>query len=170
MHDMKVYVMIGLIGSGKSSWARMTAGSNFNTVRVSSDDIRNMIKQNYVFDFQLEPLIADMQMALVKEALLAGKTVVIDDCNLTKDGRLQLCEKIYAIPKLEPIEIVYVWVECNRDLALSRRLKNLRGQPEVVWKWVMEKHEAMFDLPNKKENKYVTDMIKVDNESIRTGL
>ncbi len=29
---MKVYIMIGLIGSGKSSWARWTAKCDFNTI------------------------------------------------------------------------------------------------------------------------------------------
>ena len=29
---MKAYILIGMIGSGKSSWARMTAGTDFNII------------------------------------------------------------------------------------------------------------------------------------------
>jgi len=163
---MKIYIMIGLMGSGKSSWARMMAGADFNVIRVSGDAIRSMIKQSYVFDSQLEPLVAKMQLALIQEAILAGKDVVVDDCNLTRKGRGNLCTTIFSIvgQKEESIEIIYVWMKCARDIALDRRLANLRGKPKFTWKFVMQLQEGMFDCPEKDENMYVSDIIEVDNK------
>lgn len=158
---MKVYIMIGLIGSGKSAWARLTAGCDFNTIRVGIDDIRDMIKDRYTFDFQLEPLVRKMGTAMIVQVLLEGKNVVVDDCHLTEEHRQELCAMIKgAIPEAE---IIYVWMRCDSTVALKRRLSNLRGGTEFGWIQVMKKHEEMFDIPTKNENKYVSDMIEVFN-------
>lgn len=159
---MKVYILIGMIGSGKSSWARMTAGTDFNTIRVGVDDIRNMIKDKYTFDFQLEPLVNMMKIGMIREVMLAGKNVVIDDIHLTKEGRIKLCEMLSG-PCKYPVEIIYVWMKCNNKRALKRRLINLRGRDEFEWRQVMLKHEHMFDVPNKSESIYIKEMIEVDN-------
>ena len=159
---MKVYIMIGMIGSGKSAWARMTAGTDFNTIRVSGDDIRKMIKDRYTFDFQLEPLVNKMKMAMIKEVLAAGKDVVIDDCHLTYKDREELCALIKGV--WPAAEIIYVWMRCNLEVALKRRLCNLRGITEFEWRSVMGKHKQEFDIPTKDENKCISDMIEVFND------
>jgi len=158
---MKAYILIGMIGSGKSAWARMTAGTDFNTIRVSGDDIRDMIKDRYTFDFQLEPLVDKMKMAMVREVLTAGKDVVIDDCHLTKDVRGGLCAMIAGV--VPDAEIIYVWLQSAADVALKRRLTNLRGRSEFEWQEVMKKHGSMFEAPELNENEYVSDMIEVVN-------
>lgn len=159
---MKVYIMIGLIGSGKSAWARLTAGTDFNTIRVGNDDIRDMIKDRYTFDFQLEPMVRKMGNALVIELLSEGKDIVIDDCHLTKEHREELCALIKGFAPES--EIIYVWMRCDPAVALKRRLSNLRGGTEFGWIQVMKKHEEVFDIPTKNENKYVSDMVEVFNE------
>lgn len=159
---MKAYILIGTIGSGKSDWARMTAGTDFNTIRVGVDDIRDMIKDRYTFDFQLEPLVNKMKMAMIREVLTARKDVVIDDIHLTKEGREELCLEIKKAGS--SIEIIYVWMKCDIIIALRRRLTNLRGRSELEWRQVAFKHFNMFDTPSKDENIYVSDMIEVDNE------
>lgn len=160
---MKAYILIGMVGSGKSSWARMTAGTDFNTIRVSGDDIRNMIKDRYTFDFQLEPLVDKIKIAMIREVLVAGKDIVIDDCNLTFAGRDKLCKNLVDIAK-DGIEITYVWMNCSDDIALERRLTNLKGRTEFEWREVIKKHRSMFESPEKDENMYVIDIIEVNNE------
>lgn len=160
---MKAYILIGMVGSGKTAWARMTAGTNFNIIRVSSDDIRNMIKDRYTFDFQLEPLVDKIMMAMVREVLAAGKDVVIDDCNLTFAGRDKLCKNLVDIAQ-DGIEITYVWMNCSDDIALKRRLTNLKGRTEFEWREVIKKHRSMFESPEKDENMYRVNIIEVDNE------
>jgi predicted kinase len=142
---MKVYIMIGLAGSGKSSWARWTAKCDFNTIRICLDDIRNMIKDGYVFDYQLEPMVRDMGVALIEQVLLAGKNVIVDECNLLREHRQQLCAKIKEISP--ETEIIYVWVKCPWHLALQRRLINLRGGTKMGWTLVLKKMVAVFEEP-----------------------
>lgn len=153
--------MIGMVGSGKSSWARMTARVDFNIIRVGVDDIRNMIKDGYTFDFQLEPLVNKMKIEMIREVLIAKKDVIVDDVHLTKEGRAKLCRGMLAV--CTDLEIIYVWMKCNNDVALKRRLTNLRGASEFEWRQVLHKHVEMFDAPSKDENEYVFDMIEVIN-------
>jgi len=121
-----------------------------------------MIKDRYTFDFQLEPLVDKMKRALIVQILLEGRDIVIDDCHLTKEGRVDLCAMIRGI--IPGIEIIYVWMKCPNETALKRRLGNLRGKSRFEWRQVMYKHIDMFDIPSKDENEYVSDMIEVDNE------
>ena len=158
---MKVYIMIGLIGSGKSEWARMTAGTDFNTIRVGCDDIRDMIKDRYVYDLQLEPLVRKMSTAIIVQLLLEGKNIVIDDCHLMVKHRQELCALIKGV--VPEAEIIYVWMQCAKDVALRRRLTNLRGRSEFEWQQVINKHANMFDTSSRVKNEYVTDVIEVMN-------
>lgn len=164
---MKVYIMIGLIGSGKSSWARMTAGSNFSNIRISLDDIRDMIKDGYIFDLQLEPLVRNMSRAMILTTLENGKNVIVDDCNLVREHRLELC---HLIKKQFPdVEIQYVWIQAASDVALKRRLAdNSRGQTKFVWQQVLKKMVISFDHPEDdakflQEMDIVPNVIKVEN-------
>lgn len=161
---MKVYILIGLIGSGKSEWARMTAGTDFNTIRVSADDIRSMIKDRYTFDLQLEPLVRKMESALIVQLLLEGKNVVVDDCHLVAKHRQDLCALIKG---LKPeAEIVYIWMRCSSDTALKRRLFDLRGRTKFEWTLVMKKMVSAFDIPVYSEcgEGVIADIVEVDNE------
>jgi len=159
---MKVYIMIGMIGSGKSSWARMTAGTDFKTIRVSNDDIRSMIKDRYTFDLQLEPLVRKMGTGLVVQLLLEDKNIVVDDCHLTAKHRQELCAVILGVAP--EAEIFYVWMKCDNGTAHERRLTNLRGRSEFEWREVQKKHLSMFDIPSKDENEYIKEIIEVNNE------
>lgn len=161
---MRVYILIGLLGSGKSSWARMTAGTDFNTIRVSSDDIRSMIKDRYTFDLQLEPLVRRIETAMITQLLLDGRDVVIDDCHLNIKHRQELCTMIKGV---EPeAEIVYVWIQCDKTTALQRRLSDLRGRTRFEWIQVMNKMACAFENPcySECDTGVIKNIIEVDNE------
>ena len=163
---MKAYILIGMVGSGKSAWARMTAGTDFNVIRIGVDDIRSMIKDRYTFDLQLESLVNAMKMAMIKEVIATGKDVVIDDCHLTKKERVELCKNLIEIARTG-IKLVYVWVRCSDETALRRRLTNLRGRSEFEWKYVIGvEHSGLFEIPRVGENENISnvEMIEVNNE------
>lgn len=160
--NQTVYLMIGKVGSGKSSWARMTAAADFNVIRVSGDDIRSMIKKDYTFDLQLEPMVKEMVLNLALKVLSKGKDVVIDDCHLDISERERICVKIKTAFG-NTVDIIYVWVHCYDEVALSRRLQNSRGISKFEWSQVMKKHNATFTVPTTDENGYVHSMIEVNN-------
>jgi len=159
---MKAYILIGMVGSGKSSWAKMTAGTDFNTIRVSGNDIRSMIKDRYTFDFQLEPLVNQMKMGMIREVLLAGKDVVIDDCHLTFNSRLELCENLVEMARTG-VDIIYVWMHCSDESANARRLTDLKGRTTFEWQQVIKKHRGMFEPPSMDENTFDFSIIEVSN-------
>lgn len=161
---MKVYIMIGMIGSGKSSWAKMTAGTDFNTIRVCADDIRSMIKDRYTFDSQLEPLVHKMETAMIVQLLLEGKDIVIDDCHLTAKHRQELCAVILGV--VPDAEIFYVWMKCDNDAALERRLTDLRGTTKFEWMQVMKRMASVFEIPvySECEAGVIKDIIEMINE------
>lgn len=77
---MKVLILRGLPASGKSTWAKAYVEKNKDWVRVCRDDLRNM-RGTYWLPKQ-ENLITEWERSLVKVALGAGKSVVLDATNL----------------------------------------------------------------------------------------
>lgn len=77
----KLIITRGLPGSGKTTWAKDFIGwePGFRA-RVNRDDLRQMLHGG--FDGKLEQQITKVQHQLVRDLLLAGKTVVVDDTNL----------------------------------------------------------------------------------------
>ena len=161
--NMKAYIMIGHIGSGKSSWSQMMAGMDQSLIRISHDDIRKMIKDRYVYVVQYESLVDAFTETMVREAILKGFNVIIDDCHLTKESRLRICRFIHTInPKME---IIYVWVKGNIEEGLQRRINEPYDyvNPDFVWHQVSKRHKAIFQRPYLGENEYSKDMIVVQN-------
>lgn len=76
-----IHVTRGLPGSGKSTWAmNWVSGDPENRVRVNRDDIRLMLFGRVAgVD---EALVTKVEEQAVRDALAAGKEVVVDACHL----------------------------------------------------------------------------------------
>lgn len=75
----------GIPASGKSTWAKEYVREDPTTrIRVNRDDIRRMLyaTTDRMLDHQQEKVVSIVEKAIAKEALAAGKTVVIDAMNL----------------------------------------------------------------------------------------
>ena len=75
---MKLLMLKGLPGSGKSTHARKLADTGW--VRVNKDDLRAML-HNGVWSRKNEKQILSVRDHIIREALGAGKSVVVDDTN-----------------------------------------------------------------------------------------
>jgi len=114
------YITIGLPGSGKSTWSRDKAKKD-NLIIVCRDALRTMVKNEYIFDKDLESLVASMANACIKEAILDSRSIIIDETNLTKSIRaswLQLCPRDY--------KKYFVWFK-ETEKNLDRRMQEHRG-------------------------------------------
>ena len=87
----KIIILIGVAGSGKSTWAFEYVKTNPNTVIVSRDSMRKSLfgyddvnlKDYYLTEItQSENLISEFVDATVSTALKIGKDVIIDNTNL----------------------------------------------------------------------------------------
>lgn len=121
-------MLIGIPGSGKSTWIK---NQNFNmndTVIVSTDNIieeRAAAKgMTYSDVFQNEIKSATMEMNQnLKNAISAGKNIVWDQTNLTKKSRKP---KLAQFP--EEYEKIAVVLQTPNKQELKNRLENRPGK------------------------------------------
>lgn len=106
----KLYIMVGLSASGKSTIAKKLAKEN-DCVIVSSDSIRGEICEGGVIDQTNNGEVFKIFYKRIREYLKAGRNVIADATNLTVKARRSLlgsvagisCNRIaYIIPK--PVE------------------------------------------------------------------
>ena len=146
----KIYLPIGLPGSGKSTWAIEKAKNDINTIIISKDNIREMIKGEYVFDNRLEPLVTKITLSAFAETIQNNNDIILDETNLTKKVRNFWINEAKNIN--EDCEIIYVIFPERNDL-LERRMRKDRGYSKEKWKEVISKLKEIFQ-PISDEEQY----------------
>ena len=141
---------IGLPGSGKSTWAIKKAKKDINTIIISKDNIREMLKGEYIFDDRLEPLVTKITVNAFIEAIYNNNDIILDETNLTKRVRNFWTNEAKNLN--EDCEIVYVIFPEREDL-LERRMRKDRGYSKEKWKKVISKLKDIFQ-PISDEDKY----------------
>lgn len=76
-----LHYTIGLPGSGKTTWARRYVHNHPGTVRTNRDDLRAMLHHG-LYTPDNERIVVEVQHAMIRDALRAGRDVVVDDTNL----------------------------------------------------------------------------------------
>lgn len=79
--NKKVIILIGLPGSGKSTWAKKYLSNNPDTIRVNRDDFRLMLKNQQLCENKVENLITKLQDNSILSALNSGFNVIVDNTN-----------------------------------------------------------------------------------------
>lgn len=80
---MKLLILSGLPGSGKSTFAKQFVSENKDWVRVNRDDLRNMRGEYWIP--KQENLITEMEDQCVLAAFSNGLNVVLDSTNLNHE-------------------------------------------------------------------------------------
>lgn len=75
---MKIIMLKGLIGSGKSFWAKSEQTKDPSIVRVNKDELREML-HNGVWNKKNEDQVIRVEIAIIEEALSQGRTVIVDN-------------------------------------------------------------------------------------------
>ena len=106
----KLYCMVGLSASGKSTIAKEIAEKE-DCIIVSSDDIRGEICEGGVSDQSKNEEVFKIFYQRIRNCLRIGKNVIADATNITMKARRSLLENVkeiscykiaYIVPK--PIE------------------------------------------------------------------
>lgn len=93
----ELVVTRGLPGSGKSTWARAWVSADPSSrLRVNRDDIRVMLYGSYWGEGVDENEVSRVEEAAVRNALKAGKSVVVDATNL-KSSYVRKWAKIHPV-------------------------------------------------------------------------
>jgi predicted kinase len=148
---MVVYILTGLIGSGKSTWAQKKAEEP-NTIIVNKDAIRTMLKGIYCFDKGYEPLVGELAKICLLKALQKGFNVIIDETNLTKAKRRAwidiIRENYYLLGESVEFEIT-VFPEKRNNV--DNRMKAPKGKSREEWEAVYRGMKSAYEEPGMDE-------------------
>jgi len=155
----KIYILTGLIGSGKSTWAKRKVQENDNVIIINRDSIRTMIKDKYVYHIRYEKCIKVMAEQMVSVAIAYGFDVIIDETNLTKEKRAFWIE---ASDYFINVQLVLVYCTESEN-NLEYRMREPRNQSEEVWASVLEGMKKSFEEPELSElpNGSIIELIKI---------
>lgn len=118
-----IYVLIGLPGSGKSTWTRKQLNDGKDYVVVSSDDIIEELGAkdglNYSEAFKLySGQATGMMKQRARDALSSGKNVIWDQTNMSKKKRRGILQQV-------PNNYIKIAVDFDvDDKELFRRLED----------------------------------------------
>lgn len=140
--NQTVTIMVGVIGSGKSTESKRISNQNPNCIILSKDVYRSMFRDRYIFRNDVEALIRICTSVALDEALRRGFDVVIDETNITQGKRTKLIQHIKTkFPKVIVSAIEFpVGPWC-----LERRLTDTRGYDEKRWERVYQEMSESFE-------------------------
>ena len=143
----KCYQMVGVPGSGKSTWIFNQEWAN-DCVIVSTDDFvqayARSVGKTYseVFD-EFMPEAVNLMAKKIVEAREMGKDIIWDQTSTTIASRAR---KFRMLPDYEHIAVVF---ETPSRIELRRRLDSRPGK-EIPWV-VVEGMLASFEMPTEEE-------------------
>lgn len=132
-----IYVMVGIPGSGKSTWAREQCASR-KAVIVNRDAIRSMLtgnSQKMVGDSTFEELVTRIEDDAVYNAINSEKNVILDATNTRVKATVRRMDSLAAsalryngpFPKIVPVVMDTPFDEC-----LARNAQREHPVPEQV--------------------------------------
>lgn len=133
----KVYMMIGIAGCGKSTYARKHFG---NAEIISSDEIRKEFYGSEEIQTNPKKVFAEVHRR-IKTAIENDKDVVVDATNLKAKYRKSIIEIAIGC------EVIAVYLDTELQTAINRNAQRKRKVPEEV----IAKMYNQIELPQYKE-------------------
>jgi predicted kinase len=119
----KLYVLIGVQGSGKSTWARANAG-RLGAEVVASDEVRNELEAAGVPAAGEGDRVFATLEARVGEHLARGCNVIADATHVKRRWR----EQVVALAREHGARRVAVWFDLPLEVCLERNARKPGGE------------------------------------------
>lgn len=156
----RLYVLVGLPGSGKTTYARRRLP---NTIRISLDDLRLMMSGR-TYDERYEPAVAAAGTAALRAVLANardwGMDVVFDATNVSRAWRERSLE-VAAGTGIVPVAIL---IRCPLEVAIERNRRRRFPVPEEV---IRRFHDSLEE-PSREEG--FAEVFVVDSEDSPRGM
>lgn len=151
----KLYVMVGVPGSGKSTYAKQHYP---NAIYVSRDEIRfELVKENEEY-FSKEDEVFRKFIYLIDFNLKAGRDVIADATHLNPNSRAKLFSHL-DINK-EKTEVIAVVMRTPLNICLDRN-ENRRGTRSYVPRTVIKRMFYSFKIPTTQEYNSIIDTVYI---------
>jgi predicted kinase len=122
--------MRGLPGSGKSTYAKQIVDQNPNLYkRINRDDMRMMFDNGFVSD-KNEKFVKQVRDLLIIKALEDGKSVIVDDTNLSKTNFNRISQLVHKFNK-DNNDTVTVEIK-NMDTSVEECIERDRNRDRKV--------------------------------------
>lgn len=130
--------MVGLPGSGKTTWAKNWINENPKSrLRVSRDDIRKMLGPSTLITTQREALISIIESTAIRNALKRGYDVVVDSHHLNPKVIQKWKSYVDEINKKPDIKLDLEFIHLNTPLEVCILRDANRSGDESVGKHVI---------------------------------
>lgn len=155
MDKPKLFCMVGLSASGKSTIANEIAKEN-NCIIVSSDNIRGEICENGVIDQSKNDEVFKIFHQRIRDGLLSGKNVIADATNINMKARRSVLENV---KKIDCYKIAYV-IPKSSDKCIEDNIYKEYPVPHHV----IQKQMMNFQIPFIEEGFDEIQIHKFDKE------
>lgn len=162
----KLYLPTGLIGTGKSTWARQFIRVDSAKI-VAGDNIRYMFAggKEYVYNESLEPIILDILFETTQTLLSHGYDVILDECycSLNAEMRKRVAQTFTSI---NTTIIAVVFPEKDmKDHIDDKILKGLRGKTVGYWKRVFCEMKEIYEPFDPAKEYYFDKVINMETSN-----
>jgi predicted kinase len=157
----KLILCVGIVASGKSTWARAEVAKNPNIVRVNRDDIRVMTS-NYVYSEENEKLVVSIRDHVIKHALKKGRDVIVDDCNINRRNFKDICTLVKSLSVDCMVMEKSFYVELDEAIARNAKRTGHACIPENVI------HD-MWKKSGGKQHQFYKPRVEVFNKNVHNS-
>ena len=154
----KLYIMIGIPGSGKSTYAKRII-QNYNEekkkiIYVSRDKIRfNLVKENEEY-FSREDEVYQEFIDTIRVSLVSGLDVIADATHLNKYSRMKLIGALYD--DLKNTEVISIFMRTPIQTCIERDYQR-KGTRSYVGPMVVRRMAKSLSCPTFDEGYYIED-------------
>jgi predicted kinase len=174
MSKQTTYILIGLPGSGKSTWAinhvnsetRVKTEPNLNgCVIISRDTIRHMLNGNYAYIEDQQELITEIAASAASAALKEGKDIMVDQLNINKEDRKEVTDFIIKhFESRDEVNIIFIHFTEEQNNVERRMRGDCRGEYGTYHQRVINKSKKKYEEVDESENYDV--FMQIDGQGV----
>jgi len=154
----EIVILVGNIGSGKSTLIKKIILKGFSHINISRDDLRYMIGAGkYRFDAKLESAIWKSELNIIVNFMKLQENIIIDGVGVYK----KLRERYIKLAKEYNYSVTVIEMpRLSKKICVDRRMKNSHQQgSKKLWESIWDKFNDLYEEPTKKEG--INKIIKV---------
>ena len=154
----KLFIMVGLPGSGKSTFAKHYL-QNDDTIYRSRDEIRfSLLKQGDKY-FEKENKVFNIFAETIQKWLKSGYDVIADATHLNLQARAKLLNRL-DIKHLKFVEVNIIYMNTPYEMCLNNNDKRYGTKAYVESKRINQMYNS-FVTPTLDQNNYIFDKIYI---------